>query len=633
MSNDHIGEYLNYYVALPLAPGYAVMINGPWGIGKTYYIKAVADQLKQEGKKIFWVSLYGVQSTDEIDQRLIAALTPYMLGKVQEGVAMQAPAVDEFLERGKPYLEKARPMIERAAKYGGRLGSALIKRMGAGGLLQASGLRNIVTPDLIVFDDLERGSMPAKDLLGYINQFVELEGRKVVIVANEKEVINGYDISKENEDYLKVREKVIGETFEFQEDIEAALQAFIAAMPGVAAKGYVEKYIEVLRSILKQSECKSLRVLRQVLLTWDRFYEAIDPKLREQTNPMLTVFRLFTAICTEVRLGHLSAEDLTDRVFKIVSSNMANNKEDPTPLAKADSKYPELFLHDTVLSDDVLVHVICEGRVNRDEIDASLRQSAHFKAPQDEPAWQKVWWGIGRDPEEFESAFTKMEAQFKAREFTEPGTLLHVFGLRLWGTDIGQLKMTKCDVVSEARQYVDDLTKANRLLGAKVGREYFRHGAADGLGFLSVESEAFKGLRDYYWNAVEEAKKQRWPSEAATLLELMNSDVSAFITKIAWTSGAGENIYQSVPLFSSIPASDFVDKLMLLRPKDFRTVSTALKERYSGNKLEGELQPEKAWLREVRDLLLKKADEQVPIRKFAIRNEVGRLLSPFFSEE
>lgn len=630
MSNDHIGEYLNYYVEMPPAPGYAVMITGPWGIGKTYYIKAVADQLKQAGRKIFWVSLYGVQSTDEIDQRLIAALTPYMLGKVQEGVATQAPAVDEFFERGQPYLEKVRPMIERAAKYGGRLGSALIKRMGAGGLLQASGLRNILTPDLIVFDDLERGSMPAKDLLGYINQFVELEGRKVVIVANEKEVINGKDISKENEDYLKVREKVIGETFEFQEDIEAALQAFIAAMPSAAAKGYVEKNIEVLRSILKQSECKSLRVLRQVLLTWDRFYEAIDPKLLELTNPMLTVFQFFTAICTEVRLGNLSAEDLTNRVFKIVSSN---NKEDPTPLSKADSKYPELFLYDTVLSDDLLVHVICEGRVRRDEINASLRQSAHFKAPQDEPAWKKVWWGIGRDPEEFESAFTELEDQFKAREFTKPGTLLHVFGLRLWGAEIGQLNITKRDVVSEARHYVDDLAKTNRLLCAKAGREDFRHGAADGLGFMSGVSEEFRALRDYYWNAVEEAKKQLWPSEAADLLELMNSDVIAFSTKIAWTSGTRENIYQSVPLFSCVPASNFVDKLMLLHPEDFRTASTALKERYLGDKLEGELQPEKAWLREVRDLLLKKADEQVPIRKFAIRNEVGRLLSPFFSEE
>jgi Cdc6-like AAA superfamily ATPase len=37
--NRHIKEYLAYYIALPHSPHYAVMITGPWGIGKTFLIK------------------------------------------------------------------------------------------------------------------------------------------------------------------------------------------------------------------------------------------------------------------------------------------------------------------------------------------------------------------------------------------------------------------------------------------------------------------------------------------------------------------------------------------------------------------------------------------------------------------
>ena len=38
---------------------------------------------------------------------------------------------------------------------------------------------------MIVFDDLERCSIDITDLLGYINSFVEHEGVKVVVLADE----------------------------------------------------------------------------------------------------------------------------------------------------------------------------------------------------------------------------------------------------------------------------------------------------------------------------------------------------------------------------------------------------------------------------------------------------------------
>jgi hypothetical protein len=49
MSNEHIFEYLTYYLELKATPEYAVMVKGAWGIGKTFAIKRFVEQHKGRG--------------------------------------------------------------------------------------------------------------------------------------------------------------------------------------------------------------------------------------------------------------------------------------------------------------------------------------------------------------------------------------------------------------------------------------------------------------------------------------------------------------------------------------------------------------------------------------------------------
>ena len=37
--NEHIDDFLTYYLFKCLEPNYAVLIKGKWGCGKSYYIK------------------------------------------------------------------------------------------------------------------------------------------------------------------------------------------------------------------------------------------------------------------------------------------------------------------------------------------------------------------------------------------------------------------------------------------------------------------------------------------------------------------------------------------------------------------------------------------------------------------
>ncbi|NLB63155.1 MAG: hypothetical protein GX801_03490, partial [Fibrobacter sp.] len=68
--NQHIKEYLEYYLSFTEVPKYAVLLNGSWGIGKTFFIKNFLESLDLNDNKKFkhvYVSLYGLTSLDEID--------------------------------------------------------------------------------------------------------------------------------------------------------------------------------------------------------------------------------------------------------------------------------------------------------------------------------------------------------------------------------------------------------------------------------------------------------------------------------------------------------------------------------------------------------------------------------------
>src|SRR4051812_43505134 len=79
--NRHIWEYLTYYLSLPHAPNFAVMLSGPWGVGKTFLLKKfLAEQFGDENDKYIYVSLYGLSTLEEIDDALLQAIFPRLTG-------------------------------------------------------------------------------------------------------------------------------------------------------------------------------------------------------------------------------------------------------------------------------------------------------------------------------------------------------------------------------------------------------------------------------------------------------------------------------------------------------------------------------------------------------------------------
>src|SRR5215471_18573727 len=95
--NIHIKQYLSYYFSLSHAPHYAVMINGPWGIGKTYLLKKLLREHFTDSEKFVYISLFGLTSIEEIDAALFQAIYPSLAWKSTKFVGRAAKAGLKFL--------------------------------------------------------------------------------------------------------------------------------------------------------------------------------------------------------------------------------------------------------------------------------------------------------------------------------------------------------------------------------------------------------------------------------------------------------------------------------------------------------------------------------------------------------
>lgn len=151
---------------------YALLINGMWGIGKTYYVKkTLIPHFNELGCDINYLSLYGINSTEEISQVLCL-----------QAIKDKAPdEVKRALEsKGGQTIAKVFSTV-----FKGVMNHFGIENPEIGSIVQM--LPNYDN-NVIIFDDLERCGCPVNEVLGYINDFVEHSNAAVIIVANEDEI-------------------------------------------------------------------------------------------------------------------------------------------------------------------------------------------------------------------------------------------------------------------------------------------------------------------------------------------------------------------------------------------------------------------------------------------------------------
>jgi hypothetical protein len=572
--NQHVKEYLAYYVGFQQPPRYAVMISGKWGAGKTHQVQKILDQLlPMAGTSVkrpyVLVSLYGLKTPQEIDDAMVAALYPWA---DNDGFRIAASVGKAILKHAKIDLPK----------------------------LKSSDLLNRMSAEVFVFDDLERCGMPVTDAFGYINQLVERDGCKVIVLANQSEI-------KDQTTYLAGKEKLIGKTLEVEPDFEAAFGAFLKGITDRKTKDLFELLALEIHEIYDQSTLKNLRILQQTMWDFERFYKVIEEKHRSNVLAMKHLLRLFFALSFEHKAGTLSPDDLRARNTRSLFDAMRNEKE-PSPLALAAAKYPGLYIYDSILSDEVVEDIFVNGLVDSNAVAAALNESSWFVLD-NEPSWRTVWRSRERADADVEAAALIMISEFNARHYKLTGEILHLFGQMLFLADIGFSRRDRLETLADCKAYVDDLRKEGALESPREAYlDDIRHGNYGGLGFAQNETNEFREL----WKYVDEQRVaceiDGYPKHAQSLLDLMKTDPTNFVRQITYRND-GVAPFANRPVLASAKPEEFADILIGLEPMAFREVLLGLSSRYDMAKLakDRELSGERKWAEALEAALIVKA--------------------------
>ena len=216
VSEETILKEIMYYIDTDFY-NYAVMIDGAWGSGKTYFVKHVLlKKIESNEKRVLYVSLYGISNIQELGKKLYL---DFLFKDKSKLVTEHSELVENVIGT----------MIDIGAPFMGKLGDIDIKEKKIKNIVQNTvkhicPMKNCV----LIFDDLERCDCSIQDILGYINGFVEQAEMKVIIIANQEELRKKVDAQTLA---MQIR-AVIGrdETLDFAEPRNRQLTEYLKSM-------------------------------------------------------------------------------------------------------------------------------------------------------------------------------------------------------------------------------------------------------------------------------------------------------------------------------------------------------------------------------------------------------------------
>lgn len=239
MKNYELSQYINHYMEFDKTHS-AIMLTAPWGAGKSYYIKEelipfLISARSLEKNPCVVVSLYGSKSLYDINKRIYMELRSFKIFSETEGVTA-AKIV------GKTILNNVSQLIPYV-KIETQISDADLE------LLYNS---IDLTGKLIIFEDIERSGIDLIEFLGYVNNLVEQDGVKVLLVANEEEIVGGNGEKETIEKYLKIKEKTISDTIKFQGEYETAIKNIVEKFENKTLNGFIEgENLDIMVEIIK----------------------------------------------------------------------------------------------------------------------------------------------------------------------------------------------------------------------------------------------------------------------------------------------------------------------------------------------------------------------------------------------
>lgn len=573
-TNQKIHNFLKYYCDLSSPPEYAVLIKGKWGTGKTWFIKNLISDLNTSNIKSLHISLYGMTSFDEIENEFFRQLHPILsskkmalAGKVLKGIVKTTFKID--LGKDEATISSSIPDIDLPDYL--------------------KDTENFV----LIFDDIERCGIPICNLLGYINHFVEHSGYKVILLANEEEILE-----KDTNTYERIKEKLIGKTFEIIPEVDIALAAFISQSSSAKNKKILETQKPLITNLYNASNYKNLRHLKQAIADFECLLDAISEKAKSNNGVIKSLITTYLVFTFEIKSGEMQAFQIKDISNEWVKFIVSDEKDTNNIVHKINSKYPEFNTYDLILSEEIWMQIFDKGFFDEALVQNAVDQSQHLFT-ESTPAWKRLWYASELHDDEISELLTLVDTEFKNKQHTEIEVFLHIFGILLYLSEIKIYTTSKEQILIEGKAYVDYLKAANLLANQAeaINRPFF-HNSAHNLGYHQLESAEFNQISSYLIEKCKEAVIENYPVKAIELLKTMESSTLDFSIQLHLCNHE-DNRYYDIPILAFIDVDTFVSNFISLPQRAKWNICSMLEQRYAFADFNKKLASESTWLESV----------------------------------
>lgn len=271
---------------------YALQIDGEWGSGKTFFINEFSKTTQKA--KVIYFSIYGYDDFQNLKTELLSQI---------------ATELDQssIIKKGNKILSTFK-LFNINSNF--VLNSIVLSDIALKKAIQHILEKNNETI-VVVIDDLERLSekIELQDFLGFIiNDIIEKFKFKVLIISNEAKM------KSHNNEFLKIKEKIISKTVEFSRD-EVILKEILQE---IIKSDFLNENLNWIIDIFSIFDNLCKINLRTVFSIIDNF-EFVEQKFKEHPSDLderycneflKSVFLNIYVLTTELKSGNIKNEQI-----------------------------------------------------------------------------------------------------------------------------------------------------------------------------------------------------------------------------------------------------------------------------------------------------------------------------------
>jgi hypothetical protein len=588
------------------------MINGEWGSGKTYFwnnkVKSKIETSDINGKryKTIYMSLYGISNLDDISKKIFIEMNPNLNKSIKKVLeSRNISSIPEYVKTG----------IDMANSFG---------FMQMNEKIDYSKFFDI-DDKVLCFDDLERANVDVIDVLGYINNFVEHDHIKTIIICNEKELskklkstnvemktfIATYILNHEGKikpeehdseddgeqedkpmveliedkiehifdkanDYERIKEKLIGETFEYIPEFNYIINGVLMRYENNPELiKFLRKNSAIITQTFNRSGTRNLRILKHALNDFQKIFETTKRYYPTVDDVVLKSLLIFTiAISFEIKAGKITKDKLKDinsleeyKMILVASKVLKDNRQ--FYIKEFDNNYYFTFKTDYRFFKFVEKYVrtrIFDMKTFKDDMDGIVKEKTKEKMPSYKRLLTEDYWKI--EDNEFNNVVTETLEDVKAGrlQLVEYFKLYVIFNFfiqkGLIDIDMEYLKITfinGMNIAAATSKYCDNI-------------EAYMEGTN-----LVEMDDNISYMLEHFNNLNLQTKEKDYIEIARTLFEMIPENVERMSEEFT-------EKYLDVPIMKYYNMNTLFERILLLGNEDIVYLKDLVTERYKNVK-------------------------------------------------